>query len=58
MLEYLIDLRIRQAKELLHSTDMTVNDISMSVGYYNASSFIRRFKQHEGVTPNEYRFKC
>lgn len=58
LLEYLIDLRIRQAKELLHSTDMTVNDISMSVGYYNASSFIRRFKQHEGVTPNEYRFKC
>lgn len=58
LLEYLIDMRIKRAKELLHSTDMTVNDISMSVGYYNASSFIRRFKQHEGVTPNEYRFKC
>lgn len=58
LLEYLIDLRIRQAKELLHSTDMTVKEISVSVGYYNDSSFIRRFKQHEGVTPNEYRFKC
>lgn len=58
LLEYLISLRMKRAKELLHSTDMTVKEISMSVGYYNDSSFIRRFKQHEGVTPNEFRFKC
>lgn len=58
LLEYLIDIRMRKAKKLLHSTDMTVKQISVSVGYYNDSSFIRRFKQHEGVTPNEYRFKC
>ena len=54
----LISLRMKRAKELLHSTDMTVKEISMSVGYYNDSSFIRQFKQHEGVTPNEFRFKC
>ena len=56
LLEYLIDLRITRAKELLHTTDLSIKEISLYIGYYNASSFIRRFKQHEGVTPNEYRF--
>lgn len=58
LLEHLIGLRIKRAKELLHTTDMSVKEISLSIGYYNVSSFIRRFKQHEGITPNEYRFKC
>ena len=58
LLEYLISQRINLAKTLLHTTQMPIKEISLSVGYYNVSSFIRRFKQHEGVTPNEYRFKC
>lgn len=58
LLEYLIGQRMNLAKTLLHTTEMPIKEISLSVGYYNVSSFIRRFKQHEGVTPNEYRFKC
>lgn len=55
LLEYLISRRMRRAKELLRTTDMPVKEISYCVGYYNVSSFIRRFKQTEGITPNEYR---
>ena len=32
-----------------------LKDISQQVGYYNVSSFIRRFKQIEGMTPGDYR---
>lgn len=57
LLDFLIDQRIILAKDLLRSTDLSVKEISLQSGYYNVSSFIRRFKLHEGITPNEYRFK-
>lgn len=57
MLDYLIDLRMELAKELLRTTTLPLKDISEQVGYYNVSSFIRRFKTHEGITPNSYRFQ-
>lgn len=57
MLDYLIDLRMGQARKLLKTTALPLREISERVGYYNVSSFIRRFKAHEGITPNAYRFK-
>ena len=56
LLEYIIDLRMEKAKNLLSLTNKAVKEISYEVGYYNVTSFIRRFKDHENVTPNEYRF--
>ncbi|WP_237266887.1 helix-turn-helix transcriptional regulator [Thermoclostridium stercorarium] len=53
--EYLMLLRMEKAKELLSKTDMSIQEIGTSVGYYDASSFIRRFKQHMGMTPAKYR---
>lgn len=52
---YLTNLRIEKAKALLVSTDMTVKNVAENSGYYNVSSFIRRFKQITGCTPGEYR---
>ncbi len=57
LLEYVIDMRIEKAKELLASTNKAVKEISYEVGYLNVTSFIRRFKDYEGLSPNEYRFK-
>lgn len=57
MLDYLIGLRMDLAKQLLRTTTLPLKDISEQVGYYNVSSFIRRFKTHEGITPNNYRFQ-
>lgn len=57
LLDLLISLRMKKAKELLKSTNLPLKTISEMIGYYNTSSFIRRFKSEEGITPNTYRFK-
>jgi len=55
--EYLANLRLEKAKELLCNTDMLIKEISVAVGYYDEGSFSRRFKKHTGVTPGQYREK-
>lgn len=54
-LEYLTLLRVERSKELLSGTELSIKDVAAEVGYYDASSFIRRFKQMTGVTPLQYR---
>ncbi|NLD88036.1 MAG: helix-turn-helix transcriptional regulator [Clostridiales bacterium] len=53
--EYVSDMKIEIAKELLVNGSMSVRDIGMELGYYGQNSFIRRFKQQTGRTPGEYR---
>jgi YesN/AraC family two-component response regulator len=54
-IDYLMDIRMRKAKELLAGTDMLVRDVSGAVGYTNVNSFVRIFKKSTGFTPGEYR---
>lgn len=49
--QYLLHLRISQAKFLLLSTADTVASIGEAVGFSNTSSFIAVFKRIEGTTP-------
>lgn len=53
--EYLWELRMVKAKELLLTTQESVDAISVKVGYLNPSSFRRKFKQEVGITPSTYR---
>ncbi|QJD86143.1 helix-turn-helix domain-containing protein [Cohnella herbarum] len=53
--EYLLDLRIRKAKELLAQSERKIGDIWEAVGFNNRNTFIRAFKGKEGITPSEYR---
>lgn len=53
--DYLWNIRMEKAKELLHTTDMNIDQICVAVGYLNASSFRRKFKQETGLTPSQYR---
>ncbi len=54
--EYLTELRLDQARQLLRERpDLTVNDVSLQVGYRKASNFIRKFKEKYGCTPAQYR---
>lgn len=53
--DYLHDLRIRRAKQMLGEKDVRINEISERIGYQNVNSFIRIFKKICGVTPGEYR---
>jgi YesN/AraC family two-component response regulator len=52
---YLKDIRIREAKKLLANTDMRVVEISRTVGYENEKNFMKIFKNTCGVSPSEYR---
>lgn len=53
--EYLLDLRIRKACDLLRQTDLAVSIISLSVGYEDTLYFSRLFKKKKGVSPTGYR---
>lgn len=51
---YVNKLKIKKAKELLNKKDCRVSDIAAMVGCNNTNTFIRIFKQYEGVSPGEY----
>ena len=52
---YLIQLRINKAKDLLESTDLSVEEISWLVGYNNKGFFYKRFYEDVGMSPTKYR---
>ncbi|PPK80965.1 helix-turn-helix protein [Lacrimispora xylanisolvens] len=52
---YLQKNRMKQASILLSSTDMTMQEISSSVGVSDANYFIKVFKKYYGETPTNYR---
>ena len=53
--DYLWTLRLKKATELLQTTSMSIDEISVAVGYFNPSSFRRKFKQETGLTPSQFR---
>ena len=53
--EYIIDLRLQLAKNLLDNTNMSIRQISESIGYNDQYFFSRLFKKHLGVSPQQYR---
>lgn len=55
--DYLTNLRMERAKELLLSSDMMIREISIEVGYEDDYVFTRRFKKYTGKTPGQYRDK-
>ena len=52
---YLRDIRMKEAKRLLAGTDMRIAEISQAVGYENEKHFMKLFKSSCGVSPSEYR---
>ncbi|MFK7693106.1 helix-turn-helix domain-containing protein [Paenibacillus sp. HJGM_3] len=54
-IDYMIEVRIQAAMELLKDRSIKVNDVSGAVGYANTRSFLRTFKKYTGVTPTEFR---
>ena len=47
--------KMKRAKILLSSTNLTVEEISHKCGYSNEYTFMRKFKEQCGKTPTEYR---
>lgn len=52
---FLINYRMSKAAELLNTSDLSINEIGISVGYPNQLHFSRAFKKVYGVSPRTYR---
>ncbi|NTW00164.1 MAG: helix-turn-helix transcriptional regulator, partial [Oscillochloris sp.] len=53
--QQLTSLRMKAAKHLLRTTNLTINAIGEAVGYQNATNFYRLFNRETGMTPAEFR---
>ncbi len=56
--EFILQKRITAAKYLLSCGTMAVGEIAATVGFCDASHFLKRFRQHEHMSPMEYRQMC
>lgn len=55
--EYLTEVRIKKAKELLRSTALRAADIADQVGYNDPHYFSATFKKNTGLSPTEFRLQ-
>lgn len=53
--DFVIDIRMNEAKTLLERTSLRVNEIADRLGYSDITYFSNLFKRKAGVTPSEYR---
>ena len=58
MVNFVSEIRMERAKELLRNGDMRIKDIVTAVGYYDVPNFSRKFKAMTGMTPGQYRAKA
>jgi len=54
-IEYLNELRIKKAVEILSASDTPITQVAMDVGYNSAEYFTRKFTAIKGVSPQRYR---
>ena len=53
--EFLQNVRLLKAEQLLNQTDLTVSEIAEQVGYRNKGYFYKLFTEKYSVTPSQYR---
>ena len=56
--EYVLNMKIERAKELLLSEKMLIRDIALTLGYSDIYHFGKIFTAKTGVTPSEYKNSC
>ena len=52
--QYVLQLRVERAKQLLKSQKMTICDIALACGFANQSHFTKHFRKLTGTTPKAY----
>lgn len=55
VLEYMTNVRLFEAANLLKETNLRIHEISQKIGYENPSHFCAVFRKQMGFTPNQYR---
>lgn len=53
--DYILQLRIKKAKQLLVETNLSIARIAQQVGYHDPKHFSKLFKKQCQIKPNEYR---
>ena len=53
--QYLTNIRLKNAKDRLLHTTLSVHEISFQCGFSDVNNFIRVFKKHTGMTPYKFR---
>ncbi len=53
--DYIVQIRIAKAMEMLKNTDMKISVIAEKVGFSSVTVFMRAFKRSEGITAGEFR---
>ncbi|MBR1860334.1 MAG: AraC family transcriptional regulator [Lachnospiraceae bacterium] len=53
--QFLTTFRITKARELLESTDYSIESIALTCGYSDGQVFTKAFHQLKGITPSQYR---
>jgi transcriptional regulator GlxA family with amidase domain len=54
-IDYVVSVRIEEAKQALERSAAAVEDIAWDVGYQDAAAFRRMFRKCAGITPQDYR---
>ena len=54
-MDYITNIRINKACELLLKTDLPISEIALNVGCSNNSAFYENFKKIKGITPAQYK---
>lgn len=55
--QYISQLKLSEAKQLLIGSDLTIEAISRRLGFASVSHFSRQFRRWTGLSPNQYRPK-
>lgn len=53
--KYLNNMRFEYAEKLIINSDMSIMQICKECGFNDYPNFVRRFKQHTGFYPLEYK---
>ncbi|MEK3888278.1 response regulator transcription factor [Bacillus sp. FSL K6-3431] len=54
-IDYLTEIRVEHAKELMRTHDKSIKEVCYAVGYNDPNYFSRVFKKMTGFSPSEYR---
>lgn len=55
--EYALNMKMSRARELLGNSEISINEISLRLGYSNNNYFSKAFKNFNGYSPSKYREK-
>jgi AraC-like DNA-binding protein len=53
--EYLLALRLQEARRLLATTDEPLSGVALGIGFFDQSHFTKRFRTTTGLTPTQFR---